>query len=87
LTSSGVEYTGQEIGQRSYWYIYGTKTSQEWVGTQMESEVNYKGQNLPLNFQEFREDLERVWKVLIEKYMQEQNKKIDELINTLRTKG
>jgi DNA integrity scanning protein DisA with diadenylate cyclase activity len=52
-----------------------------------ESEVNYKGQKLPLNFQEFREDLERVWKVLIEKYMQEQNKKIDELINTLRTKG
>lgn len=40
-----------------------------------ESEVNYKNQKLTLNIQQFKEDLEEVWKTLIQKYMQEKDRK------------
>ena len=46
-----------------------------------ESDVNYKDIKLTENMDQFKQDLEKVWKRLITLYMQEQDGKIDDLIN------
>jgi hypothetical protein len=51
-----------------------------------ETEVNYKGKELTENMSQLRLDLEKVWKKLITLYMQEQDIKIDEIIDRLTRK-
>jgi hypothetical protein len=70
-----------------YWLLHFKEVRNGLAHRWKETEVNYKGQKLTLNLQQFKEDLETVWKSLIQKYMDEQGTKIDELINTLRSKG
>jgi hypothetical protein len=50
-----------------------------------ETEVNYRGIKITENMDQFRQDLEIVWKRLIALYMQEQDKKIDDLIDRLKS--